>query len=182
MSNNLLTVPVVWYADSTTIRTNMVLLNWNLWRIILEVITPCKANVHIDRITIAIHLPDARNREVLPLGIIVISTKEIRWALISILNPVELPVSIEGKVISRLLHIKLCSTHIFSRCEGKEVSMRCKTVDGIHLKVMPFCESRLHIGRLCMNSRHRHSHQQSRQKYLFHIGDNLGFYLQIPFS
>ena len=162
MRNNLFAVPVVWYANSTTIRTNMVLLNWNLWRIVLEVTTPCKTNVHIDWVAIAIHLPDTRNRECLPLRVIEVGTEEICWTLICILNPIELPASIKGKIVSRLLHIILCSTQILIWSKGKEVCMRCKTIDSIHLKVMPFGESRLNSGVLCMNTRHRHAHQQSR--------------------
>ena len=162
MSNNLFTIPVVWYADSTTIRANMVLLNWNLWRIVLEVTTPCKTNVNINRVAITIHLPDTRNRECLPLRVIEIGTEEICWTLISILNPIKLPVSIKGKIVSRLLLIILCSTQIFIWSKGKEVCMRCKTIDSIHLKVMPLGESWLNSGFLCMETRHRHAHQQSR--------------------
>ena len=162
MSNNLFVVPVIWYADSTTVRAYVIFLDRNLRRVILKVTTPCKTNVNINRVAITIHLPDTRNRECLPLRVIEIGTEEICWTLISILNPIELPIPIKGKIVSRLLLIILCSTQILIWSKSKEVCMRFKTIDSIHLKVMPLGESWLNNGFLCMETRHRHAHQQSR--------------------
>ena len=159
MSNNLFAIPVVWYADSTTVRAYVIFLDRNLRRVILEVTTPCKTDVHIDRVAITIHLPDARNREGLPLRIVEICTKEVCWTLISILNPIEFPVSIEGKKVRRVLPIELCSTHIFRRCESKKIRMRCKTIDSIYLKVMPLGESWRLNSILRTNTNNRHTHQ-----------------------
>ena len=191
MSYNLLAIPVGRDVDDTAVRTYMVILGRNSWWLLVEMSAPAKAYVHIFRITESVHLPDARQIHGLPFGIIKIFLVEVGRTLVSISHPVELPGSVERKKILalRLVHVQDILAHnltVFLRnpviCQiGEEIGVQRKTIDGIHLKVVPFCVSWLLDGRLiqrlngslrfcCTKGCHSQSCQtQCNEQSLFHV-------------
>ena len=158
MSYNLLAIPVGRDVDDTAVGTYMVILGRNSWWLLVEMSTPCKTNIYILRIAESVHLPVAWNIHGLPFGIIKIFLVEVGRTLVCISHPVELPGSVERKEILafRLVHVQDILAHdltVFLRnpviCRiGEEIGVQRKTIDGIHLKVVPFCVSWLLDGRL----------------------------------
>ena len=158
MGYNLLAIPVGRDVDDATVRTNMVVLGRNSWWLLIEMTAPAEAYIHIFRITESIHLPVAWNIHGLPFGIIKIFLVEVGRTLVGISHPVELPGSVERKEILalRLVHVQDILAHDFTIllrnpviCRiGEEIGVQRKTIDGIHLKVVPFSVSWLLDGRL----------------------------------
>ena len=151
MSDNLLAIPVGRDVDNTAVRTYMVVLGRNCWWLLVKMSTPAEAYVHIFRITESVHLPDTWQIHGLPFGIIKIFLVEVGRTLVGISHPVELPGSVKRKEILalRLVHVQDILAHdltVFLRnpviCRiGEEIGVQRKTIDGIHLKVVPFCVS-----------------------------------------
>ena len=91
MENNLLTSPVVRQCELTAIRARIVLCLTDIRRIALESRTPGIADVFIDTVAMTVQFKEPWYREVLPLRVVVVDTKEIGWSVLVVFHKMEAP-------------------------------------------------------------------------------------------
>ena len=91
MEEHLLTFPVGWQVELTTIGTRVVVGLANVRRIVLEGGTPGIAHILIDLVAIAIELEESWHREIDPLGVIELQREKVLGCILMILNEMELP-------------------------------------------------------------------------------------------
>ena len=148
VGDDTLTIPVGRDVDDAAIRTHMIILDWNSRRLLIEMTTPSEAHVYILRIAVAQHFPVAWHLDVVPLRVIEVCLVEVGRTLIGVSYPLELPCTVERQIVHALLLVKILSTStseviwVVSEVHG----VQRQTIDFIHLKVVPFCESRLLAG------------------------------------
>ena len=158
VSYHLLAIPTGRNINDAAIRAHMVILGRNCRWLLVEVPTPRKTHVDIFRLSIAQHFPVARHLYILPLGVIEIFLEEVGRTLVGILYPVEFPCAIEREIRLTFGHVHVQDVSavqvpiclidpIFHRI-AKEVGVQRKTIDGIHLKVVPLGVGRLQDRRL----------------------------------
>ena len=89
---DLLAFPLCRNLHIVTIRTHCVLLGWSVRRILLVELVPRVAAVLVNRHTIAVHLPQTRNRHLAPLRVVEVWQPEVlRLSISCILSPIEVP-------------------------------------------------------------------------------------------
>ena len=107
MEINILALPVCWKFEGAAIRAGVVVEFADVRRIWIKLGSPCITDVLIGTVAIAIEFEQSRYREVLPLRIIILDSKEVGRTLVVILHEVELPHTFHGKVVGRLLLVKV---------------------------------------------------------------------------
>jgi len=117
----------------------MVLLDGYVGRIVAEVVAPRISDVHIDRITVAVHLPHARYLDRIPRRVVVVHGVEVRGALVGILDPVEAPSAVERHAIGVVL-VAICALRGLGRVEDLVIGVHRGTVDLVYLRVVPLRE------------------------------------------
>ena len=113
----------------------MIIFHRYLWRITLKLVHPAVANVHIERIAIAIELPNARHWHLSPSAIIVAHLVEVRRPLVCILHPKELPSAVQRHEVGAGLLVS--STGLSLILVSEEVGMHRQSVHRIHLRILP---------------------------------------------
>ena len=73
----------------------MILFGRHLGRVVLELLTPCVTHIDIDRIAIAVQLPNGRHLHVVPSFVVVAYSPEIGWTSLGITYPEEFPSTVE---------------------------------------------------------------------------------------
>ena len=91
MEEHLLTLPVGWQVELTTIGARVVVGLANIRGIALKGGTPSIAHILIDLVAIAIEFEESRHREVGPLGIVELQREEVLWGILMILDEMEFP-------------------------------------------------------------------------------------------
>ena len=114
----------------------MIIFDRHIRRIALELIAPGISAFDIQRITIAVHLPQAGNGEVIPSFVVKINFIEVERPLVGIPHPVEFPGSVNRHKVGGLLLFTL-QGRIF-RFIGEIMRVHRGTVDSIHFRIHPF--------------------------------------------
>ena len=144
MGDDVLILPVGGHGNLTAVRTYMIVLDGHLRRVVLELVAPGVANIHIDRIAKAVQFPHAGDGDVVPTFVIVAHTPEVGRASIGILHPEELPDAVQCHETGRLFF--QAPGGDIGRLVGEVVGVHGGTVHGVDLRVEPFFE-RLCAGR-----------------------------------
>ena len=109
MGNHLSAVPAVGDTYLAAIAAHMIVFHGDghhpltflvvvlAWHV--EMSAPGETYVHIDRVAVAVHFPDARYGEVFPLRVVEVGAEEVGGSLVGILHPVKPPVAVQGKEI-----------------------------------------------------------------------------------
>ena len=109
MEIDILALPVLRKFEGTAIRTRIVVEFTDVWRVRIKLGCPGITYILVGGITITIQFEQPRNREILPLRIIVVDSKEVGRTLVVILHEVKLPHAFHRKIVGRLLLVKaLC--------------------------------------------------------------------------
>ena len=103
MGNNLVSHPRLRNVDCSPIGTHMIILDGHLGRIVPEMATPGKTDVHILRVTKAVEFPHGWGEHSTPIRVIEVDKIEVRRSLVGMLNPTEAPLSIYREEPIRLL-------------------------------------------------------------------------------
>ena len=83
----------------------MILLNGCVRGIVGVLATPGITYIDIERVTVAVELPDGWYLHFVPSKVVEVGAEEVCWTGIGILYPVELPGSVQAHVAFRLCHI-----------------------------------------------------------------------------
>ena len=134
----VLALPVRGNLDDPAVAAHMVVLHWNQGRIVPVLVPPGVAYVHVYRVAVAVELPDARNRNLVPEAVVVAGFEEIGRPVVGVPDPCELPFAVEAQEVRRLFGLA---------CEGRvpafvgEVGgVHRSSSEGIHFGVPPFVE------------------------------------------
>ena len=138
IGNHLFSLPVGRDRHRTTVGADMIVLNGNFRRIILEVSAPGEPHIHILRVTIAVQFPHTRDGHRRPPLLVVVQTVEIRGTLVGTFHPEEMPCAVDRQLVGL-----------------GETGVYWVAVDLIHLQVMPLCHRGLlgsgHHGHPCQS-------------------------------
>ena len=138
MGYDVLAFPRSRNGDFLSIRTNMVVFGGHVRWIVFELVAPCVSDIHINGIAIAMKLPYARNRNIVPSFIVETDFPKISWAGIGILYPIELPSTVQSHEVSRVFFNAFLGRIV--RFVSKVIGVHRSTVDGIYSRVFPFLE------------------------------------------
>ena len=98
MEQHLLTIPVVRKYEFTTIGTCVVLRFTNIWGIAIKSRTPSIADILVDAITMSIEFEESRNREIFPIGIVIVKRPETCRCILVVLYEMESPHALHRQV------------------------------------------------------------------------------------
>ena len=138
MGDNIFSLPWGGNYNFTAVRTYMVILCRHFGRVVLELVTPGIAYVHINRITVSVQLPYGGNLQVIPAFVVEAGFPEISRTGVCILYPVELPGSVQSHVVSWLFFV--CFLSCICILKSKVVRVHRRTVYRIYFRIAPFLE------------------------------------------
>ncbi|CCY38167.1 uncharacterized protein BN472_02396 [Tannerella sp. CAG:118] len=129
-------VPRIRYGKRTPVRPYFILLIRNQRRVLFETkhrVVKLVRLIHINRDTVFLALPVARNLYIIPISRIIIRTIKIRRTLVRITHPVKFPSPVQAHIIRRLLVILFTNAIYITVLIRPYIRMRFQLVqpDGI---------------------------------------------------
>ena len=95
VGDNLLAVPAVGDIDGAAVAAHMVVFQWHLGRVVLEMSAPGEADVQVYRVAIAVEFPYSRHADGLPCRVVIAGFEEARRPLVGSFGKVKLPRSVQ---------------------------------------------------------------------------------------
>ena len=177
VGNDLLAVPVGRNRKRAAIRTHVVVLHGHSRRLSVEMGLPREARIDINRVAVAVHLPDARHGNRSPTRIVEVRLEKVGGTLVAVLHPVEFPRAVQRQEVLRLRAVAFQRQLLVF--VGKKRGVQRQSVDFIHVQVLDFGHRRLNhrcrnefrglryffLRGLCANCR---SQQGGQKQYFFH--------------
>ena len=139
MCKNLFAFPVSRKDDFFPVRAYMIVFCRYLRGIVFELASPGISYVDIDRVTVAVQLPNTGNLKIIPTFVVEISLVKVGRACVCVSHPVEFPKTVQGHEICGIFFNAGFS--FISRCESKVISVHSGAVCGIHFRIFPLVEA-----------------------------------------
>ena len=145
--NHLLAFPLGRHLDGAAVTAHMVVADGHLRRVVLEMAAPCKADVDVHRVAVAVQLPHARHGHCRPAAHVVVLAEEVGWALVGIGYPIKFPQAVERNKAGRVAPVVGCGKRL--AFVGKKVGVRRQAVHRVHLQVVPLGERHALVAAQC---------------------------------
>ena len=155
--------PVVGHDDGTAVGPHVIVAHRHLGRHSVEVSAPCEADVHIERVAIAVEFPVARHRHHGPRRVIKRRQIEVGGPLVGVLHPLEFPQTVEAQEVFRLLFV-VNRKVLLGAVESEKLGVEWQSVDLVDLKIVPFGPCRGRSGSAGLGSRHGGRCQERKEQ------------------